>query len=51
MVAVPPGAKIFGDLETSIHSGLLALSGKASRISNTISKVHIFLEIVLEICD
>lgn len=49
-VAGPPEAKIFGDLETSSHSGLSALSGKAVAISKCISKTLNFLETTLETC-
>lgn len=45
---MPPDANIAGDLETRIHFGLSALSGKAATISKSISRTHIFLEIKLE---
>lgn len=47
---MPPDAKIFGDLETSIHFGLSALSGKERAISKRISRTLTFLEISLETC-
>lgn len=47
--AVPPEAKIFGDLETTNHFLLSALCGKARTISKFVSKTLIFLEITLEI--
>lgn len=47
-LVVPPGEKIFGDLEIVVRFGLRVLSGKAVVISKSISKTHIFLETNLE---
>lgn len=46
--AGPPEAKISGDLETSTLFGLSALSGKALRISNCVSRTLNILETILE---
>lgn len=48
-LVLPPEAKNSGELEISTFCRLSALSGKASTISNVISRTPNFLEITLEI--